>query len=165
MQTSRFHTGLLVTLALGLGFSLASSRAIGYPAGAAVSTGSNPVLSAAGRLSLGSSSSVTGLIGATADHDLVVTDIALGLAQTSNGCEANGVAYLQDSSGTVYGAFMVANTTLSVSQPIQSTFGAQSGIRVPAGTTLDLVWEWTYRDCGTSSYYMAYTVAGYLAEP
>ena len=39
MVTSRFQLGLIATLAVGLGFSLSSSEAIGYPAGAAVSLG------------------------------------------------------------------------------------------------------------------------------
>jgi hypothetical protein len=32
MVTSRFQLGLIATLAVGLGFSLSSSEAIGYPA-------------------------------------------------------------------------------------------------------------------------------------
>jgi len=48
MVTSRFQLGLIATLAVGLGFSLASSEAIGYPAGAAVSLGANPVWSTGG---------------------------------------------------------------------------------------------------------------------
>ena len=43
MQTSRFQLGLIATLAVGLGFSLSSSEAVGYPSGAAVSMGANPV--------------------------------------------------------------------------------------------------------------------------
>jgi hypothetical protein len=46
MATNHLQIGLIATLALGLGFSLASSPAIGYPAGAAVSMGSNPRWSA-----------------------------------------------------------------------------------------------------------------------
>ena len=38
MQSSRFQLGLIATLATGLGFSVASSDAVGYPAGAAAGT-------------------------------------------------------------------------------------------------------------------------------
>ncbi len=51
MADSRFQTTLITALALGLGFTLASSNAVGYPAGAAVSLGSNPVASFAGQIS------------------------------------------------------------------------------------------------------------------
>ena len=43
MQTSRFQLGLIAALAMGLGLALSSSPAIGYPAGAAVSFGANPL--------------------------------------------------------------------------------------------------------------------------
>ena len=69
MVTSRFQLGLIATLAVGLGFSLASSDAIGYPAGAAVSLGSNPVISVGGTIS---STSVE-LFTAPVDQDVVVT--------------------------------------------------------------------------------------------
>ena len=49
MQTSRFQLGLIATLAVGLGFSLSSSDAVGYPAGPAVSLGTNPIWNEAGQ--------------------------------------------------------------------------------------------------------------------
>jgi hypothetical protein len=48
MQTSHFQLGLIATLAVGLGFSLASSNAVGYPAGSAISFHNNPVVSIGG---------------------------------------------------------------------------------------------------------------------
>ncbi len=42
MVTSRFQLGLIAALAAGLGFSLSSSEAVGYPAGAAVSQDAAP---------------------------------------------------------------------------------------------------------------------------
>ncbi len=48
MQTSRFQIGLITAMAAGLGATLTSSDAIGYPAGAAISLGANPVWSTGG---------------------------------------------------------------------------------------------------------------------
>ena len=53
MQTSRFQLGLIATLAVGLGFSLASSNAIGYPTGPTVSYAANPRWSATGTVGHG----------------------------------------------------------------------------------------------------------------
>jgi hypothetical protein len=50
MVTSRFQLGLIATLAVGLGFSLSSSEAIGYPAGPVVSLGANPIVSVGGTI-------------------------------------------------------------------------------------------------------------------
>ena len=46
MHTSHFQLGLIAALAVGLGFSLASTDAVGYPA-SAVSYGESPVVSMA----------------------------------------------------------------------------------------------------------------------
>ena len=61
MDKQILHTGLVAILALGLGLSLASSRAIGYPAGAAVSMGANPLFAKGGELSGGSTTAFTAL--------------------------------------------------------------------------------------------------------
>ena len=45
MQTSRFQLALISALSIGLGLSLATTDAVGYPAGSAVSLGANPVFS------------------------------------------------------------------------------------------------------------------------
>ena len=58
MVTHHLQIGLIATLALGLGFSLASSPAIGYPAGAAVSMGSNPRWSATKSITSSSTATV-----------------------------------------------------------------------------------------------------------
>ena len=56
MQTSRFQLGLIAALAVGLGFSLSSSDAVGYPAGAPISLGSNPMWSQMGTVERGGGS-------------------------------------------------------------------------------------------------------------
>jgi len=79
MQTSRFQLGLIAVLAGGLGHALSSTTADAYPAGAAISTGTNPFQSVAGRINLGSVTTVDDVIGAGSDHDLVLTDIVISL--------------------------------------------------------------------------------------
>jgi hypothetical protein len=81
MQTSRFQLGLIATLAVGLGFSLSSSEAVGYPAGAAISMGSNPTWSKGGVLS-GDDNSI--VIEAPTDQSVVFTDVALSLSSTNS---------------------------------------------------------------------------------
>ena len=58
MQTSRFQLGLIATLAVGLGFSLSSSEAVGYPSGPSVSLGSNPLWTRAGTVEVCSTKEV-----------------------------------------------------------------------------------------------------------
>ena len=80
MQTSRFQLGLLATLAVGLGFSLASSSAVGYPAGAAVSMGTNPIWSKGGAVGTLPGEAV---ITAPAGSDVIVTDVVLSYRDTN----------------------------------------------------------------------------------
>ena len=72
MHTSRFQLSLIATLAVGLGFSLSSSQAVGYPAGAAVSLGANPLWSHGGM----SNASSAVIFTAPADKDMVLTDLS-----------------------------------------------------------------------------------------
>jgi hypothetical protein len=165
MQTSRFQLGLIASLAVGLGFALSSPQAVGYPAGAVVSTGSNPIRSVAGNLDLGGATTVSAVFVAPAEHDLIISDVMLGLTQTSDYCRANGKVVLQDDAGTTYGEFVVSTPHINNAQLQPTTLRAQSGIHVPAGTTIDLQWTWAYAYCGTSTYDLVYTMAGYLSEP
>ena len=83
MADARFQTTLIAALALGLGFTLSSSNAIGYPAGAAVSLGSNPVASFAGEID-GTAS--TSLVSVPLGSDFIVTDISLNAKSLDNDC-------------------------------------------------------------------------------
>ena len=146
MQTSRFQLGLIVALAIGLGAALSSGPAVGYPTGA-VSTGSNPIWNAGGRLN--ASSSVT-LASAPADQDLILTDLLL----TKD--DAATVVELQLSDGTDVGRFMVrGGDSDKAAELVMHQYA--TGIRVPAGQTLTM--------SNTGSYYVYYAVAGYYAQP
>ena len=145
MQTSRFQLGLIATLALGLGFSLASSDAIGYPAGPAVSLGTNPVWSKGGGLA----DTVT--VTAT-DGDLIITDCVF--SSTQNGWWR---ADLDLDDGATLAAFRSEN--LQDRNGFVQHF--ESGLRVPQGSTLTINWDGQY---GASSYYR-YTLSGYYAQP
>jgi hypothetical protein len=163
MQTSHFQLGLIATLAIGLGFSLASSDAVGYPAGAAVSMGGNPVVSFGGTRN----SAGTDAIGpAPADQDLVITDIYLsgnGVHSTYHACR--WTVSLESETGVTLGVFKTWSQVNYASNSIgnENIFvPLQSGVRVPAGESLSLV---VAQDSGGTSCSIAYTLSGYHAQP
>ena len=133
--------GLVAALAVGLGFSLSSSPAIGYPAGAAVSMGSNPLWSTGGELSY---DEVVTLVTAPAEHDAVITDIALY-------CNGSAHSWLRLSDGTVVGRYRVTDGSGNVNRSLQS------GISVPAGLSVEL-----HHTSGSTTFY---NVSGYYAQP
>jgi hypothetical protein len=143
MQTSRFQLGLIATLAVGLGFSLSSSEAVGYPAGAAVSMGMNPSWSTAGELSgSGEATLVTAPIG----QDVMVTDLNLS---TNYGTQ---LVDLVLGDGTLVGKYRVRSGAAGDVNRSMTT-----GLRVPAGETLSLQYS--------SGYSIFYNVTGYYAQP
>jgi hypothetical protein len=175
MQTSRFQLGLIATLALGLGFSLASSEAIGYPAGSAISFRDNPVVSIGGTAYSDEAAKI--LFTAPADQDLIITDVVL--SSTSNlKCQRTHKTEISTSSGDVLGQF---ETSSGYTRTWGSSWGASSdgraiahsyeaGLRVAAGDTLlvgvvqtDL---YTVDGCGSvGSYGVRYSVSGYHSQP
>lgn len=72
MENSRFQFGLVTALAVGLGFSLASSQAVGYPS-SAVSLGQSPVVASGGTVFKDTSETVFSAVG----QDVVLTDLSL----------------------------------------------------------------------------------------
>jgi hypothetical protein len=142
MQTSRFQIGLIAALAVGLGFSLASSSAVGYPAGAAVSMGSNPLWS------VGGTPTSTETLTAPADQDMIITDVHF--ANT----DGHWLRLEMHLSGSTVAAFISDGTT------DRPSVSLQSGIRVPAGDTLSMGFA-GYHGLSTSRY----TVSGYYAQP
>jgi len=143
MQTSRFQLGLMATLAVGLGFSLSSSEAVGYPA-TAVSMGSNPSWSSAGKTE--GYGSETDLITAPPDQDAMVTDIYF-----STNYSTHEVKLALDD-GSVVGRYYVHH---GAGGEVERSLA--HGIRIPAGRTLVLQWS--------SSYTILHNVSGYYAHP
>jgi hypothetical protein len=141
MQTSRFQLGLIATLAVGLGFSLASSDAVGYPAGAAVSMGENPLWT------VGGNTDSTTVISAPEDQDMVITDLILSI-----GYNTQGRAILTASSGPVLGEFYLESYN-SIERHVRHAFA--SGIRIPRGESVTLTGD-------TRTYY---SISGYYAQP
>ena len=164
MDTSKFHLSMTTALAVGLGYALSSSMAVGYPA-SSVSYGSNPVQSAAGDIDLHTTTSVPDVMRAPSDQDLIITDVMLGLPQSNEYCRGNGTVHLRDGAGNSYGEFAVGTTHMGNAQATPTVFHARSGLRVPAGTSITLSWTWDYNYCGTSTYDLVYTLGGYLAQP
>jgi len=169
MQTSRFQLGLIATLAIGLGFSLASSEAIGYPAGAAISKGANPVWSTGGDATRSSTSSV---FTAPADQDVVVTDIGIDFKVKDPTCMMTVVATFKiEGSDTVLSKRSVSMNWWSNSYAGQGqTFDVamNSGLRLPAGETLSLVTSselWDSCESGARTNDLVYTLSGYYAQP
>jgi len=74
MQNNHFQICLIALLSLGLGISISSGSAIGYPSTGAVSYAANPVFSVGGYVYHGSTGTV---VTAPADHALVITDAVL----------------------------------------------------------------------------------------
>ena len=146
MQTSRFQLGLIATLAVGLGFSLASSDAVGYPAGAAVSMGTNPLWSRGGSVD---SSSVS-RINAPADQDMVVTDLLL-----STPYHVEWVTLTLEDGTNVGRAVLHGHTGERTAMVFSHKFA--SGIRIPAGSYLQID-----EAVGNG---LEYTLSGYYAQP
>jgi len=171
MQTSRFQLGLMATLAVGLGFSLSSSQAIGYPAGAAVSTGTNPVVSAGGSAYVGAGERV--LLTAPSDQDLVLTDVVLASFSDAS-CKRSHQSALTLDSGDIVAHFETnspftqhySDYESSSGLSVQHQFGA--GLVVPTGqsVTIEVSQTDSFGSCGTdSSFGVRYAISGYYAQP
>ncbi len=175
MQTSHFQLGLIATLAVGLGFSLASSNAVGYPAGSAISFHNNPVVSIGGTAYSDEAAKV--LFTAPADQDLIITDVVIG--STSNLlCQRTHKTEISTSSGDVLGQF---ETSSGYTKTRGSSWGTSSdgrsvnhsyvaGLRVAAGETLLVGVEqsglYTVDSCDSSdSHGVRYSISGYHSQP
>ena len=165
MHTSHIQIGLIAALSMALGASMSSSEAVGYPAGATVSSGSNPVVSATGTMMLSGTTTDPSVISASATHDLIITDVLAGLNQTSDYCDGNGELVLTDETGTHYARIPVYMTHMDNAHPTATSYNPSSGIKVPAGRTISVAWNWTRHQCGTHDYFLRYNLSGYLAEP
>jgi hypothetical protein len=148
MQSSRFQIVLIAALSMGLGVSLTTSVAVGYPAGSAVSTGANPVDSWAGNVS----STSTPVLTAPADQDLVITDVHLSC---NSSCDTR--VELRTSGDALVGNFWVSGGYGSSYDSLSIQQAFSSGLRIPAGQTLNI--------SNTTGHSVAYTLSGYQAQP
>ncbi len=163
MHSSRFQLGLMATLAMGLGFSLASSDAVGYPAGAAVSLGSNPVVSTGGQLT--GSASTTAMT--AVDSNIVITSVVLSAFDTWSGCGGNSSVILRTETG-VLGRFVVGlpktNNGFTRYDPVVMAH-FPSGLLVKSGETLTIESiQNDYSSCQDNRMEIEYTVSGYSAQ-
>jgi len=161
MVTSRFQLGLIATLAVGLGFSLSSSEAIGYPSGAAVSLGSNPVWSTGG-----DAVDEVSVITAPEGQRVVVGDVVL--SASGKGSWHSGVQFSTcisevtlSAAGVTRAKFrLISAGEVAYYNPIQPTVithAFSNGLPVNEGDSLLLNHS---GDCDVS-----YTLSGYYAQP
>ncbi len=163
MQTSRLQLGLITTLSIALGLSLASPDAIGYPT-TAISLGTNPLFAEGGQLTGSTSTTVL-----TADeHTAVVSDLVLSIADNSYTCAANMHVNLSIDGRSV-GQFEIGLSrpagNFSQYAPVVQ-IDLQSGIPVPPGEHLDMsVSQISQYDCTDSVTELSYMMSGYFAQP
>ena len=164
MESSRFSITLIAFLSASLGAALASGPAIGYPAGAAISIGSNPVRSGSGSMEIPSNTN-TGTILYSETQHLVVTDLMIGFIQQDNHCRGSGEARIVGSDGVSYANIPVYSTTLGNSSSQATQISTRSGFVIPPNTTVHLEWVWAWNECSRSQFQLAYNLSGYLANP
>jgi len=155
MQTSRFQLGLIATLAVGLGFSLASSDAVGYPAGAAVSAGENPIVSGTGQLE----TTATAVFSVPVDQRLIITDIITSARTGSTSSCPSSYSkelWIETSSGELLARIGLHGLTSTA-----NLLSYRTGLVVPPGETV------TVRRTGScsSGIYLNYSISGYYAQP
>ena len=169
MQTSGFQICLIASMAMALGATLRSGPAIGYPAAATVSTGVNPVVNYGGTIyDYGDESLFT----APADQDVVITDVVLTPGETNPQCRGLSHVRMTDGSsplaefhvglGWGYSSGTGSSRTDFASQT-QAHF--QSGLRVPAGSSLSISVERMWSEACHSGMDIAYVISGYVAQP
>ena len=165
MQTSRFQLGLVATLAVGLGFSLASSDAVGYPAGT-VSLGSNPIFSSGGNLNGTDSINLSALV--SPGSALVITDVILSVSDEYSSCFGNSRVTIREGSTTLASfAVGVSNDDRNrgmYNPNLVSTL--RSGILISPGVAPTVAVEsLSEGSCEDGSMGVEYTVSGYYAQP
>jgi hypothetical protein len=177
-MASRFEFSVSLVLAAGLGglsaHTLLGGDADGYPSGAAISTGSNPVFSTGGSFEFdpGAGATTPSIAAAPADQDLIITDVSFSVSSGHSSCslqaqidllvDGEGLAAYSPMSGMARSNYYAFNAT-----PAVQSF--TSGVRVPAGSSLDirtglLTWAGDYCD-DSRSQYLVYTLSGYYAQP
>jgi len=165
MQTSHFQFGLIATLAVGLGFSLASSDAVGYPAGSAVSYGANPLFAVGGAIA---GTDVDTVLTAPSDQLMVVTDLIVTAWDEADTCTGHSSIEF-----TVDGV-LVASFDAGLYRPAANYSSYQSVVDldlrsgIPVGVGKALVIESSQISqayCSGSDIEFRYTITGYYSQP
>ena len=138
----------LATFCIAVGWLFASSPAQGHPSGMVVSTGSNPIVNVAGQLS---SSAWVSVLTAPEDQDIVVTDLVFSANHSGAGEPELRLA----STTQTVGRYFIFGGSYHGGGPAH--FSLQTGIRVPAGDSLEL-------NINTTNY-VNYSLSGYYAQP
>lgn|GEM_PF-973296 len=175
METRLVEIGLITCLSITLGYTIASQQAVGYPAGAAVSSGSNPVFSEGGSFSINYGSTASAeVFSAPEDQDLIITDLVLDAGTDDFNCIEHWRVDLTIPDSTL------ASTSVSPRFRRQSgynysddsnyTQGSQlnlnSGLRVPAGTSAQLeAISMQQGGCTSRNGQILWTASGYYAQP
>jgi hypothetical protein len=163
MDKQILHTGLVAILALGLGLSLASSRAIGYPAGAAVSMGANPLFAKGGELSGGSTTAFT----APADQTAVITDVLISGNDEQPDCAGHNKVTLKLGTEVVseFAVGLARDSSYSSRYEAIVQLKMQSGIPIPPGASLTIENTSIRSDYCSGIMEVHYTISGYYAQP
>ena len=163
MDKQILHTGLIAILALGLGLSLSSSRAIGYPAGAAISMGSNPLFAKGGELSSAGTTAFT----APADQTAVITDVLMSGNDQEPDCAGHNKITLKVGTEVVseFAVGLARNSTYSSRYESIVQLKMQSGIPIAPGASLTIENTTIRSDYCSGSMEVHYTLSGYYAQP
>jgi hypothetical protein len=139
---------IFITVAFTLAWAATTTPATGHPMGAVVSTGSNPIVNAAGRLT---DPGFVSIVTAPADQDVVITDLVFSADHSGAGEPELRLA----STGTVVGRYFIFGGSYHGGGPAH--FALQTGIKIPAGDSLELNIH-TTNDVN-------YAISGYYAQP
>jgi hypothetical protein len=170
MHASHFQLSLVAALSLGLGFTLASSSAVGYPAGAAVSYGINPVQSFTG---VASGTDSIELDAIPSGQDFIVTDVSLMAKSLDTDCMDMIDARLSTATRDIARYDVATRYCYSAScysDGREVHRSMTTGLKVEAGETLSLhtsVYNsFTYAGCSSSrDTSVKYTISGYYVQP
>jgi hypothetical protein len=139
---------ILITTVFILTWTATTSPANGHPMGTVVSTGSNPIVNAAGQLS---DHGFVSIMTAPADQDVVITDLVFSADHSGAGEPELRLA----STGKVVGRYFIFGGSYHGGGPTH--IALQTGIKIPAGDSLEL-------DINTTND-VNYAISGYYAQP
>jgi len=164
------HLLLTTTLAIGLGASatmaINSKSAQGYPAGASISTGHNPLFSLTGMLTGTETQSLTTV---PSDQGMVITDIVLSGTDGYDSCVAHSIVTLDNGSTDLanFSVGLTYDTRAFISHEQVISAPLTSGIYLEPGQTLGIRTNQRYArgSCESSNMEVLYTLTGYYAQP